>query len=133
MKEKKPEEIAEQEALAFVDALAQDLATLRDGEITAIEPVRYATVLQAKAELEALLGGGAAKILFHPLVHAAALSAEADELMIHDPQRFAALTVQANNFEIYPLTNGKLGIALMFYGVLIPVGRMPKTNEKEDK
>lgn len=48
----------------------------------------------------------------------ASLSVETDELVVHNVQDFISIIQEANNFEIYPLNNGNIKIAIMFNGVM---------------
>ena len=48
----------------------------------------------------------------------ASISVEADELVVHNVQDFISIIKEANNFEIYPLNNGNIKIAIMFNGVM---------------
>lgn len=46
------------------------------------------------------------------------LSVETDELVVHNVQDFISIIKEANNFEIYPLNNGKIKITIMFNGIM---------------
>jgi viroplasmin and RNaseH domain-containing protein len=46
------------------------------------------------------------------------ISVETDELVVHNVQDFISVIKEANNFEIYPLNNGNIRIAIMFNGVM---------------
>lgn len=48
----------------------------------------------------------------------ASISVETDELVVHNVQDFISIIKEANNFEIYPLNNGNIKIAIMFNGVM---------------
>ena len=48
----------------------------------------------------------------------ASMSVETDELVVHNVQDFISVIKEANNFEIYPLNNGNIKIAIMFNGVM---------------
>lgn len=48
----------------------------------------------------------------------ASLSVETDELVVHNVQDFISIIQAANNFEIYPLNNGNIKIAIMYNGVM---------------
>ena len=48
----------------------------------------------------------------------ASLSVETDELVVHNVQDFISIIQEANNFEVYPLNNGNIKIAIMFNGVM---------------
>ena len=48
----------------------------------------------------------------------ASISVETDELVVHDVHEFISIIKDADNFEIYPLNNGNIKIAIMFNGVM---------------
>lgn len=48
----------------------------------------------------------------------ASISVETDELVVHDVQDFISVIEKAKNFEIYPLNNGNIKIAIMFDGIM---------------
>lgn len=89
-----------------------------------INPKRWRELLLAKEALNDLLkqnGEGSAEITYFPEFLSASISAEVESLEVHDFAAFQIAMVKANNFEIYPLVNGKLRIAFMFNRVMFPV------------
>lgn len=103
-----------------VDALCQ---WLRDNcpKTQMLVPERYGEVLRAKAALDLLLlqnGAEQSRMELRPLFSSASLIAEVDELEVGKPALFQRITEKASNFEIYPLLNGKIRLALVFYGVM---------------
>lgn len=48
----------------------------------------------------------------------ASISVETDEFIVEDIKAFLAVAEKADNFEIYPLTNGNLRMAFMFRNVM---------------
>ena len=48
----------------------------------------------------------------------AVISVETDEIVVHNVQDFISIIKEADNFEIYPLNNGNIKIAIMFNGVM---------------
>lgn len=48
----------------------------------------------------------------------ASISVETDELVIHNVQDFISVIEKARNFEIYPLNNGNIKIAIMFDDIM---------------
>ena len=48
----------------------------------------------------------------------ASICVEADELVVHNVYDFISIIGEANNFEIYPLNNGNIKIAIMFNGIM---------------
>ena len=51
----------------------------------------------------------------------ASISVETDELIVQDIKAFISAAEKADNFEIYPLTNGHLRMAFMFYNVMTEI------------
>lgn len=48
----------------------------------------------------------------------ASISVETDEIVVHNVHDFISIISEANNFEIYPLNNGNIKIAIMFNGIM---------------
>ena len=48
----------------------------------------------------------------------ASISVETDELVVHNVQDFISIVKEANNFEIYPINDGNIRIAIMFNGIM---------------
>lgn len=46
------------------------------------------------------------------------LSVETSDFVVHNVQEFISIIKEADNFEIYPLNNGNIKIAIMFNGVM---------------
>jgi len=46
---------------------------------------------------------------------------ETEDIVVHDIYLFAKAIAAANNFEIYPLVNGKLRLSLMFYYMFVGI------------
>lgn len=89
-----------------------------------INPKRWCELLLAKEALNDLLkqnGDGSAEITYFPEFLSASISAEVESLEVQDFTAFQIAMVKANNFEIYPLVNGKLRIAFMFSRLMLPV------------
>ena len=108
------------EAPQAVDGLCQWLGD-NCPKVQALVPERYREVLQAKAALDLLLvqnGTDLSRLELRPLFGSASVSAEMEELVVSDPALFQKITEKASNFEIYPLLNGKMRLALVFYGVM---------------
>ncbi|MCD8019356.1 MAG: hypothetical protein LUF92_07165 [Clostridiales bacterium] len=92
---------------------------------TVINSVRYQEMRSAKAALDQILKESdreRSKIQFLPAFCGASLNAEFDTLFVFDMKRFQYIIRKADNFEIYPLTNGKVRMSFMFNKALIPIG-----------
>ena len=48
----------------------------------------------------------------------ATISVETDEIVVHNVQDFISIIKEADNFEIYPLNDGNIKIAIMFNGIM---------------
>lgn len=89
-----------------------------------INPKRWRELLLAKEALNDLLkqnGEGSVEITYFPEFLSASISAEVESLEVQDFTAFQIAMVKANNFEIYPLVNGKLRIAFMFNRLMLPI------------
>ena len=103
------------------------MSAIQESEKTAkiLNPRRYAELLIARAAIDSLLrqNGEAthAEIKFHHAFSSASICAEVDSLEVRDMAAFSIAMGKANNFEFYPLTNGKIKLAFTFQHVLIPI------------
>lgn len=48
----------------------------------------------------------------------ATISVETDEIVVHNVQDFISIIKEADNFEVYPLNDGNIKIAIMFNGIM---------------
>ncbi len=86
-------------------------------KIQIINPGRLAELSLAKTALDEILsknGEEESKIKLFNLFSSASIGAEVESIEIHDMNEFYSVMKYADNFEIYPLVNGKLRIAFMF-------------------
>lgn len=103
------------------------IEAVRESEkiVKVINPARYMDVLLAKDAMDDLLMESGenekAAVRFHHAFSSASVSAEVDQLEVLNIGEFFAVESKASNFEIYPLTNGRVSISFMFKNVLIPV------------
>lgn len=82
---------------------------------------RYGEVVLAKARLDRLLaeiGAGPCSLELQPLFGVASLLVELEDLEVGNISDFTEVVRQANNFEIYPLVNGKIQLAITFFSVM---------------
>lgn len=102
-----------------VDMLVDYIKQMQRSETKIIDPVRIASVARAMAILDRAFvedGNGArADVRFDPLFSIATVSAEAEDLVFSDPRAFCSAIADSDNFEVYPLANGKIQISIMFY------------------
>lgn len=90
-----------------------------------INPIRYLELLRTKKAVDDLLDQNGetelSSIRFHHAFSSASISAEVEMLEIHDMRKLCDAAKNASNIELYPLTNGKIRVALTFQKVLIPI------------
>ena len=65
-----------------------------------------------------MANGGQIAIDVDQIFNLGSISVELDTLTIDKPQIFADIICKADNFEIYPLTNGRIKLDLTFQSVL---------------
>ena len=115
---------SEAEAETFVDSLCEWISA-HQPEVKLINPFRYQDVLLAKQLLDGLLREcgeeGQAEIELCPIFSCASLKVEVDCFEVRKPEAFKNLLTLANNFECYPLTNGRMRLAFMFYEVMMTI------------
>ena len=105
---------------AFLEVLAYEMnqprtlilnpKRMRELEVAYTEISKIVLSISPDAKIECILGelgDGSASI-----------GVEADELIVEDIKAFVSVSEKANNFEIYPLTNGHLRMAFMFRNVM---------------
>lgn len=111
---------AEARLLALVSSLigGSDAA---EPTVRVLNIERYRDMMRAEAVLHELLTEGHAtgrvETKVHPGFCSGAVSAEIDNLCILRPQSFCDLISRTDNFEVYPLTNGKMRLDLTFNGM----------------
>lgn len=83
---------------------------------------RYSELLHAKKALDYTLGKSfedeKAEISFLPLFSCGTLTAEVDTFEVTDMAAFAEVLIYADNFEVYPLTNGRIRLGFVFKGMM---------------
>ena len=85
---------------------------------------RYLELLRAKKALDALLtqcDEQPSSLLFRPTSCCACLSAEIESLEVSNRALFHTILDASDNFEVYPLLNGKLRISFAFYHMMLPL------------
>ncbi len=98
-----------------------------NNQVKIINPARYRLMLQTAAKLTTLLkkttAEGELNITVNPTFNLGAITVELDDLSVDDSLAFADLIHRADNFEIYPLTNGKIKLDITFQSVLKTIGK----------
>ena len=117
----------EQELDMALEGLFEFIRQQSDNQVKMINPARYRLMLQTAAQLTALLkktiSEGELNIHVNPTFNLGAISVELDDLSVDDPLAFADLIHRADNFEIFPLTNGKIKLEITFQSVLKTIGK----------
>lgn len=110
-----------------LEALFEFVREANNGAVKIINPEKYRDLLKAAADLTDLLREttpqGEVNIKINDTFNLGAVSVELDELTIFDPGKFAKVIQKASNFEIYPLTNGKILLDISFHSVLKTIGK----------
>ncbi len=105
-----------------LDGLIDFLEGLPQASVKMLDLERYTLMLRVAAKLIALLKEstpeGEVNIDIDKKFNLGFISVELENLTVTEPDFFANIISQADNFEIYPLTNGNLHIDITFQGVL---------------
>ncbi len=108
------------------DALLDFINFLPKNTVKMIDFERYKTMMQTAAELKDILAEndekGELEIELFDTFNAGSIKTELDELTVINTPQFAAMIAKANNFEIYPKTNGKIQLNITFQSVLKTIG-----------
>ncbi len=104
------------------EALLDFINTLPKGKVKMIDLERYKTMMQTTVELKNILvqtgAEGELEIDLCDTFNMGSIKAELEELTVLDTKQFAAMIEKADNFEIYPKTNGKIQLNIAFQSVL---------------
>lgn len=104
------------------DAFLDLLRSLPKGTVKVIRPERYELMLKTAVKLKELLRETYPHcqivVKVDQTFHLGSVSVELDSLTIYNPEAFAELVRQADNFDIYPLTNGNIRLDIAFQSVL---------------
>ena len=105
-----------------LEALMGFLNTLPNSTIKALHVPRYKLMLQSASQLTALLketiSQGEITIDVDQTFNLGSISVELDTLTIYEPKVLADIICKADNFEIYPLTDGRIRLDLTFQSIL---------------
>lgn len=105
-----------------LDALLSLLDGLPKETVKMLDSNRYRLMFEIAAELAKLLkfmmSEGEINIEIDQMFNLGSISIELESLTVDDPIAFAKLIYKADNFEIYPLTNGNIKLDITFQSVL---------------
>ena len=96
-------------------------------QVKMLNPSKYKLMLRTAAQLTGLLrktvSDGELAIDVDPTFNLGSITVDLDSLSVDDPLAFADLIHWADNFEIYPLTNGEIRLDITFQAVLKTIGK----------
>ena len=105
-----------------LEGLMSLMRSLPKSQVKVLNPGKYRLMLETAAQLSQLLRktdyDRALVIKMNPTFNSGSITVELDELSIDKPLAFADIIYKADNFEIYPLTNGNIRFDLTFQSVL---------------
>ena len=105
-----------------LEGLMGFMKSLPKSQVKMLNPSRYKLMLRTAAQLTDLLrktvSDGELEIDVDPTFNLGSITVELDSLSVDEPLAFADLIYKADNFEIYPLTNGKIRLDVTFHSVL---------------
>ena len=111
-----------EESFHEFDELVAYLSTLPQATVKILNIKRYNQMLKTAIDLFNLLKETdpniKIKIKINHMFNMGSVSVSADELTIYSPSAFYEIIKHADNFDIYPLTNGKIKLDVAFYRVL---------------
>lgn len=105
-----------------LEGLMGFMKSLPKSQVKMLNPSRYKLMLRTAAQLADLLrktvSDGELEIDVDPTFNLGSITVELDSLSVDEPLAFADVIYKADNFEIYPLTNGKIRLDVTFQSVL---------------
>lgn len=105
-----------------LEGLMGFMKSLPKSQVKMLNPSRYKLMLRTAAQLTDLLrktvSEGELEIDVDPTFNLGSITVELDSLSVDEPLAFADVIYKADNFEIYPLTNGKIRLDVTFQSVL---------------
>jgi len=105
-----------------LDGLMNFIEELPQATLKVLNLERYKTMMEVAAKVTALLQKnnpeGELTIDVNEKFNLGSISVELDCLTITSPTLFAELICKADNFEVYPLTNGNIKLDITFQSVL---------------
>ena len=105
-----------------LEGLMGFMKSMPKSQVKMLNPSRYKLMLRTAAQLTDLLrktvSDGELEINVDPTFNLGSITVELDSLSVDEPLAFADVIYKADNFEIYPLTNGKIRLDVTFQSVL---------------
>ena len=105
-----------------LEGLMGFMKSLPKSQVKMLNPSRYKLMLRTAAQLTDLLrktvSDGELEIDVDPTFNLGSITVELESLSVDEPLAFADVIYKADNFEIYPLTNGKIRLDVTFQSVL---------------
>ena len=105
-----------------LEGLMGFMRSMPKSQVKMLNPSRYKLMLRTAAQLTDLLRktvlDGELEINVDPTFNLGSITVELDSLSVDEPLAFADVIYKADNFEIYPLTNGKIRLDVTFQSVL---------------
>ena len=105
-----------------LEGLMGFMKSMPKDQVKMLNPSRYKLMLRTAAQLTDLLrktvSDGELEIDVDPTFNLGSITVELDSLSVDEPLAFADVIYKADNFEIYPLTNGKIRLDVTFQSVL---------------
>lgn len=106
----------------ILEGLMGFMKSMPKSQVKMLNPSRYKLMLRTAAQLTDLLrktvSDGELEINVDPTFNLGSITVELDSLSVDEPLAFADVIYKADNFEIYPLTNGKIRLDVTFQSVL---------------
>lgn len=105
-----------------LDELADLISSLPKPTLKLLDFNRYREMLQCACDLrhsaEEALSDKSIAVEIDQYFNLGYISVDIPDLCVMQPQKFAAAVSKADNFEIYPLTNGNLRLDITFHNVM---------------
>ena len=105
-----------------LEGLMGFMRSMPKSQVKMLNPSRYKLMLRTAAQLTDLLrktvSDGEIEINVDTTFNLGSITVELDSLSVDEPRAFADIIYKADNFEIYPLTNGKIRLDVTFQSVL---------------
>lgn len=116
------DELEELEEDAELEGIMELLKQLPQSPVKVIDFVRYTTMLQTAAELRQILAEhdatGQVDIEICNQFNLGSVTARLTDLTVDNIPQFVRMVFKADNFEIYPRTDGTIQLDLTFQSVL---------------
>ena len=105
-----------------LDGLMNFIEELPQATLKVLNLERYKTIMEVATKLTAVLREnnpeGELTMDVNEKFNLGSISVELDSLTVTSPTLFTEIICKADNFEVYPLTNGNIRLDITFQGVL---------------